>query len=170
MPAGSQSTVLWPSSERPLASSGEARFELRATTPSSETSSDRPFYAERTLEDGFWLGSLSFRGSVRTSRRYHLLLPPDLKAELESYGRQRGWSLADAVRSLAALGLQAERGRGSDSQPESPATLATLTAAEHAVLMVASVLPEGQRRMQELAPAAASAAEERLAHFRDSGP
>jgi hypothetical protein len=35
--------------------------------------------------------------------------------------------------------------------------------------MVASVLPEGQRRMHELAPEAALAAEERLALFRESG-
>jgi hypothetical protein len=34
--------------------------------------------------------------------------------------------------------------------------------------MVASVLPEGQRRMRELAPEAAHAAEERLALVRES--
>jgi hypothetical protein len=52
---------------------------------------------------------------------------------------------------------------------DSPAALAALTAAELAVLMVASVLPEGQRRMRELAPEAAHAAEEHLALFRDPG-
>jgi hypothetical protein len=55
------------------------------------------------------------------------------------------------------------------ARPDSPAALAALTAAELAVLMVASVLPEGQRRMHELAPEAALAAEERLALFRESG-
>jgi hypothetical protein len=46
--------------------------------------------------------------------------------------------------------------------------IAGLIAAEHAVLMVASVLPEGERRMRELGPRAAAAAEERLALFRES--
>ena len=50
-----------------------------------------------------------------------------------------------------------------------PAALAALTAAEHAVLMVASVLPEGQRRMRELGAQAPAAAEERLALFKDLG-
>jgi hypothetical protein len=49
---------------------------------------------------------------------------------------------------------------------DSAAALAALTAAEHAVLMVASVLPEGQRRLRELSPAAATAAAERLALFK----
>lgn len=106
---------------------------------------------------------------MRTSRRYHILLPAELRLELEAYGRQRGWSLADAFRSLASIGLLTERGLASTIGSASPATLAALTAAEHAVLMVASVLPEGQRRMHELAPAAALAAEERLAQFRESG-
>ena len=106
---------------------------------------------------------------MRTSRRYHLLLPTELRVELESYARQRGWSIADAVRSLASIGLLTAGGEASGSQPDSAATLAALTAAEHAVLMVASVLPEGQRRMLELAPAAALAAEERLVQFRASG-
>ena len=45
---------------------------------------------------------------------------------------------------------------------ESPLLLATLLAAEHAVLMVASILPEGERRRQELAARAAVAARERV--------
>ena len=49
-----------------------------------------------------------------------------------------------------------------------PASLAALVAAEHAVLMVASILPEGDRRMRELAPQAAIAAEERLTIFREA--
>jgi hypothetical protein len=106
---------------------------------------------------------------VRTSQRYHVLLPTELRSELETYSRQRGCSLADAFRSLATLGLLSERGHASVSPADSPATLAALTAAEHAVLMVASVLPEGQRRMHELAPAATLAAEQRLAQFREQG-
>ena len=55
---------------------------------------------------------------------------------------------------------------GGEPSGESAATLAALAAAEHAVLMVASILPEGERRMRSLAGRAAEAAEERLALFR----
>lgn len=106
---------------------------------------------------------------MRTSRRFHVLLPAELRLELEAYSRQRGWSVADALRTLATIGLLSERSGDSGKGSDSPAALAALTAAEHAVLMVASVLPEGQRRMHELASAAALAAEERLAHFKESG-
>jgi hypothetical protein len=105
---------------------------------------------------------------VRTSRRFHLLLPAELEAGLQSFARRRGLSLAEAMRCLAGGALEAERGEAMPARLDSPAALAALTAAEHAVLMVASVLPEGQRRMRELSPAAALAAEERLAHFRES--
>jgi hypothetical protein len=76
-----------------------------------------------------------------------------------------------AVRLLVAKGLRAEAQslKAPEGSRDSPATLAALTAAELAVLMVASVLPEGQRRMHELAPDAALAAEERLALFKESG-
>jgi hypothetical protein len=46
--------------------------------------------------------------------------------------------------------------------------LAALVAAEHAALMVAAVLPDGERRLRDLAPRAAAAAEERLAMFREA--
>ena len=104
---------------------------------------------------------------MRTSRRYHLLLPTELEADLKSYARRRGLSLADTFRSLAVIGLITERGGTLVAESETPGTLAALTAAEHAVLMVASVLPEGQRRMRELVSQAAIAAEERLALFRE---
>ena len=81
---------------------------------------------------------------------------------------QHGLALCQAIRLLVATGLEGNT-RQSGQAPDSLADLAALTAAEHAVLMVASVLPEGQRRMHELAPQAAIAAEERLAHFKDSG-
>ncbi len=105
---------------------------------------------------------------MRTSRRYQLRLAQPLSAELESFARQHGLALCQAIRLLITRGLDGEMRQG-DQSPDSPADLAALTAAEHAVLMVASVLPEGQRRMHELAPAAALAAEERLAQFRDAG-
>ena len=76
-------------------------------------------------------------------------------------------SRAEALRSLAVRGLEVVGVEGALNRADSPGTLATLVAAEHAVLMVASVLPEGERRMRELRPLAARAAEERLALFRD---
>jgi hypothetical protein len=102
---------------------------------------------------------------VRTSRRYHFLLPAELEADLRNYALQHGFSLADAIRSLAVIGLITERGETRVTQAETPGTLAALTAAEHAVLMVASVLPEGERRMRELGQRASVAAEARLALF-----
>jgi len=104
---------------------------------------------------------------VRTSRRYHLLLPADLRSELRSYALEHGWSIAGAVRSLAAIGLLAERTSAQVNQADSPASLAALVAAEQAVLMVASVLPDGELRMAELGARAAQAAEKRLALFRE---
>jgi hypothetical protein len=105
---------------------------------------------------------------VRTSRRFHLNLPSDLESALTDFARQRGLQLGPAIRLLVGDTLQSAADVPS-APLDSPAALAALTAAELAVLMVASVLPEGQRRMHELSPAAALAAEERLALFRDSG-
>ena len=104
---------------------------------------------------------------MRTSRRFHLNLPSDLESALTLFARQRGLQLGPAIRLLlgVALHLDAE---ATNVQADSPATLATLTAAELAVLMVASVLPEGRRRMHELAAEAARAAEERLGLFQES--
>jgi len=45
--------------------------------------------------------------------------------------------------------------------------LATLVASALVVLMVASVLPEGEQRMRSLAQRACQAAEERLAMFSE---
>jgi len=58
--------------------------------------------------------------------------------------RRSGLSLSASVRQLvsAALTFDSEPGSRSDS----PAALAALVAAEHAALMVAAVLPDGQRR------------------------
>lgn len=111
---------------------------------------------------------MSFREGVRTSRRFHLLLPAELDASLRALARERGLSLAETIRSLSALGLEEGRVTRGIGHPESAVALATLTAAEHAVLMVASVLPEGESRMLSLANRAAEAAEERLALFRES--
>ena len=107
---------------------------------------------------------------MSTSRRYQLRLSAGLASELEAFAQRLGLSFGPAIQVLIGRGLQSEADgrRSSDTPQDSPAALAGLAAAEHAVLMVASVLPEGQRRMHELAPEAALAAEARLALFRES--
>jgi hypothetical protein len=114
---------------------------------------------------------MNSRDCVRTSRRYQIRLPAPLASELESFGGRNGLGIASAIRLLVGRGLLAETDgrRCADTPQDSPAALAGLAAAEHAVLMVASVLPEGQRRMHELASEAALAAEARLALFREPG-
>ena len=84
------------------------------------------------------------------------------------YAARVGLQLGPAIRMLVGRGLQWDRDAPSP-QPDSPAALAALTASEHAVLMVASILPEGEQRMRSLAERAAEAAAERLALFREPG-
>jgi hypothetical protein len=107
---------------------------------------------------------MSTREGVTISRRYQLRLPPTLDSELEAFARQRGLGLGPAIRLLVGSGLSM-----SETSADSPAALAALIASEHAVLMVASVLPEGEQRMRSLAERAAGAAEERLALVKESG-
>ena len=64
------------------------------------------------------------------------------------------------------LGLDSDPG----PRPDSPAALAALVASELTALMVASILPDGEARMHELAAQAAINAEERLAGLRDTEP
>jgi len=105
---------------------------------------------------------------VRTSRRYQLRLHQGLGQELEIFAREQGTGLCAAIRLLIERGLKADsRSSAAPEAPtDSPAALAALSAAEHAVLMVASVLPEGERRMRSLAERATEAAGERLALFQ----
>ena len=99
---------------------------------------------------------------MSSSRRFHLCLPQDLDAGLQAFARSRGISLAVAIRELSAEGLANSADQRHAQPGDSPLVLATLLAAEHAVLMVASILPEGERRKRELAPQAADAAQERI--------
>lgn len=99
---------------------------------------------------------------MRTSHRLHFGLPLELKTEIATFASERGLGLGAAIRLLVTESLRPNVrpiGQGA------PAALAALLAAEHAVLMVASVLPEGERRMRELGQRASQAAEERLALF-----
>ena len=104
---------------------------------------------------------------MRTSRRYQLRLPAPLSQRVEEFGHGHGLGFGPAIRLLVGRGLELEARwlRTRDGASNSPAALAALVAAENAVLMVASILPEGERRMRELAQRATLAAEERLALF-----
>jgi hypothetical protein len=106
---------------------------------------------------------------VRTSRRYQLRLAGGLAQELETFARERGIGLCASIRMLIERGLEADSQSSAPAPRDSPAALAALTASEHAVLMVASVLPEGERRMRSLAERATEAAGERLALFQAAG-
>jgi hypothetical protein len=115
----------------------------------------------------FGQSSMTIREGVSASRRFHLWLPADAEASVRSYARPAGLGLAPAIRFLVRRGLELETQRLTAPGPAEPlVTLATLIAAEHAVLMVASILPEGERRMLSLGERAAQAAEERLALLR----
>jgi hypothetical protein len=105
---------------------------------------------------------------VRESRRFHIGLPSELEADLTSFADRHGLGLGPAIRLLVGQALAAEgiSRPVRPTAPDSPAALAALTAAEHAVLMVASVLPEGERRMRSLGERATQAAGERLALFQ----
>lgn len=100
------------------------------------------------------------------ANRLQVVLTAAQREAIAMRARRTGLSLGATVRELVAgaLTFDTEPGPARDS----PATLAALVAAEHAVLAVASILPDGERRMAELAPQAAEAAEQRLALFRES--
>ena len=112
--------------------------------------------------------SLNSKEGVRQSKRFHLVLAAELDQALRAFATSHGVSLAEAVRTLASRSLTAETSGHAPTCPESAGILAALVAAEHAALMVAAVLPDGRRRMRELAPEAGAAAEERLAMFREA--
>jgi hypothetical protein len=85
------------------------------------------------------------------------------RAALIEHARTSGQSLSATIRHLVALALRFDTEPGPRS--DSPAALAALVASELAALMVASILPNGERRMHSLAERATEAAGERLALF-----
>ncbi len=105
---------------------------------------------------------------VGISHRIQVRLDGDLLSQLRRFAEENGLGLSPALRLLATRSLQ-DSGRGVGGSPANGerASLAALLAAEHALLLTASVLPEGERRMAALAERAAAAAEERLALFSD---
>jgi len=88
------------------------------------------------------------------------------RSAIAEQARLGGLSLSATVRQLVSAALSLEPGTG--GKADSPASLAALVAAEQAVLMVASVLPDGELRMAELGARATQAAEERLTLFREA--
>ena len=123
---------------------------------------------KRTLNARFLASSDDQLVDVGTPQRRRLQvgLTDAQRSAIADRAWRSGLSLSAIVRQLVAAALTF------DTEPsprtDSPAALAALVAAEHAALMVASVLPDGQRRMQELGSQAAVAAEERLAMFKES--
>jgi hypothetical protein len=94
------------------------------------------------------------------SGRVDIRLDPELLAALLAFATSNGLARGAAARLLMTRAL---REVDRPATQISPAQLAALMAAEHAVLMVASILPEGEQRMRALATRASQAAEERLA-------
>jgi hypothetical protein len=110
-----------------------------------------------------------YDGVVRSrSHRLHIRVPAVLAADLLARAAAGGLTVSATARQLIQLGLKVGVGPQADAQDHGIVALAALVAAEHASLMVASVLPDGERRMHELGELAAAAAEERLALFREA--
>lgn len=102
-------------------------------------------------------------------RRLHIRLSAATRAELGRRAHAAGLPLSSQARQFIEAELARKESVSSAEAEHNAVGLAALTAAEHAVLMVASILPEGQRRMRELGSQAATAAEERLALFKETG-
>jgi hypothetical protein len=110
---------------------------------------------------------VNIREGVRISRRYQLRLREPLSSELEAFARGRDLGVCPAIQLLLRQALDAESSRAAAAG--SPAALAALLAAEHTLLVVASILPQGRSLIAGLAAEAAAAAEERLALFSPEG-
>ncbi len=87
-------------------------------------------------------------------------MPAAQASDVRDYARRNRLNVSTAVRVLLDRALHQE------SAVEQVA-LASLVAAEHALLLIASVFPDGDRRMREQAEAAVQAAERRLASLAD---
>jgi len=103
---------------------------------------------------------MNSREGVNISRRYQLRLGEPLASELDAFARARDLCACPAIKLLVRQGLDAAKNRRG---PESPAALAALVAAEHSLLVVAGILPQGRSLIASLAEEAFAAAEQRLA-------
>jgi post-segregation antitoxin (ccd killing protein) len=107
--------------------------------------------------------------SLRQRRRLHVRLSAATRAELARRAAASGIPVSSAARQLIEAELERKETAEVADADHGLVGLAALIAAEHAVLMVASVLPEGERRLRDLGPTATIAAEERLALLREGG-
>lgn len=101
---------------------------------------------------------------TRQSHRIQVAFTTAQRSALIERARHSGQSLSATIRQLVAVGLRFDTEPGPRS--DSPAALAALVASELAALMVASILPDGERRMHSLAGRATEAGAERLALFQ----
>ncbi len=102
----------------------------------------------------------------RHATRLHVRLTTAVKAELLRRAAETGLPMSALARQLLEIGLRSPAARLDDDHQL--VALCALVAAEQALLAVASVLPDGDRRVAELASRAAVAADERLTTFRDA--
>lgn len=107
-------------------------------------------------------------GASRRAHRLQVRVDDRLLSDVRDCAGQTGQSLSSVIRQLVAKALRSDEDR--TAPRESPAALAALVASELATLMVASVLPDGERRMHELEAQAVTSAQERLAGFVDAEP
>jgi len=98
---------------------------------------------------------------VNKSRRCQVRLPVGLAAEVETFAVANGLRLGTAVRVLVRQRLAT--GQDAAVCRDCRAAVASLIAAEHSLLVVASILPQGRSLIAGLATEAAAAAEQRLA-------
>ena len=105
---------------------------------------------------------------MSAKRRIHLQLPSDLERELRLVGQQHGVGLGPAIRILVRRGL--DRDGEHQRCRDCAAAVAALIAAEHTLLVVASILPQGTSLIGGLATEAVAAAEQRLALVEEREP
>ena len=111
---------------------------------------------------------MNSRDGVNKSRRCQVRLPVSLAAEVETFAVANGLRLGTAVRVLVRQRLAS--GQDSAECRDCRAAFASLVAAEHSLLVVASILPQGRSLIAGLASEAAAAAEQRLALFEQTDP
>ena len=99
---------------------------------------------------------------MESTRRVQTRLSRRQAERLGSFAEANLVTQSAAVRILLTRALAEDPGRATEQ-----IALASLVAAEHALLVVASILPEGDRRVRERAEEAVAAAERRLAKLTD---
>ena len=99
---------------------------------------------------------------MENTRRVQTRVSRAQAERLQSFARANLVTVSAAARILLTRALAEDPGRATEH-----IALASLVAAEHALLVVASILPDGDRRTRERAEEAVAAAERRLAQLAD---